>query len=643
MAAVLPSDVLGQDRVIARGGCEQVAYISNKGQWQGDYYFKGQADCAMVFLEAGSVRFGVFEDDAIRRAHSHTGIDQLNHPLQITGHGWRQRFLGCQPAIPQMTDTLADYRNYLIGSKDHHHRHVPVCTKVVYRDLWPGIDMLVHSNAGHYSYQFEVHPGADPSQIRWTYEGLTGWTVTDSLITLQTCLGPLYESELYGWQLEGGRLKEVPCSFASTTTEVFFSTGNYDHSLSLVIDPTLIAATFVGSLSTSIGQELWAYHAGHDAAGNIFLVSMPTEAVLDASIGAFDTSYAGIYDIGITKFNTDGTQRIWSTYLGGSASDIPANLVCNALGEPILLGQTFLGIENMPVAENGFDTTMGGFMDLFVLRLSVDGSQITGGTYLGGDLGEGGHFDLPEGLSWYSGGHGLALDTEGNVLVGASAVDVGMDYVPEYAFGGDNAKYMDAFVFKLGSELDSLHWCAQICSGYLEDPVVGGESIYDLDLTADGSIVITGSTNGTSMPFPEGGYDILAHGGIDGWLAILSADGQQLLAGTYLATDSTERVMMVDIGPDNHIWCTAVTAGAFPETTGVVSNAGSQTYVAKFDENLSALEICTRVGANDPLEYRFYIKGFLVDKCGRIFISGLGFDDSIERFDLTSDAFAVVG
>ncbi len=633
-----------EPRLYSTMNAERVVYVPNMGQWQGDEFFRAQANGALIYLDADGIRFAATDHNDVARIHHQLGVSSENEGLKLAGHVWGQRFLGCQPVVPAMLDTLSEYRNYLIGDKSHHRNFVPVCTRVVYRDLWPGIDLLVHSRAGQYSYQFEVHPGADPGQIRWTYEGLDGYEVKDSLITLQTSVGVFHETGLSAWQLGAGRIKPVACAFAGNSCEVSVVTEAYDLHSPLIIDPTLVAATYVGSLSTSVGQEHWGYHAGYDAAGNIYLVSMPTEDVLDATPGAFDSTFAGSNDIGITKFNQNGSQRLWCTYLGGSGDDRPRNLVVNATGEPILLGTTFAASENFPVGDNGFDTTIGGFMDQFVIRLSADGSQITAGTYLGGDFGEGGKFTLPNNLNFAASGNGLALDAEGNVLIGSSSSEVGMEnYLPRFVFGGENARFSDAFVFKLGSELDTLHWCAQICSGYQDEPILGVETVYDLDLMANGSIVLTGSTSGTSMPFPDGGYDTQPHMQIDGWLARLSADGQQLLAGTYLATDSADEVRMVDIGPDGHIWCTAVTNGTFPQTDGIVSNAGSQTYVAKFDPDLTSLEICTRIGANDPAEYLFLEKGFMVDDCGRIYVSGHGLVENLDSYDSTEDAFYNVG
>ena len=55
------------------------------------------------------------------------------------------------------------------------------------------------------------------------------------------------------------------------------------------------------------------------------------------SLGAYQMSYANSSglgtDIAITKYDTTGTQRIYSTYLGGSKDELPHSMVVNSADE----------------------------------------------------------------------------------------------------------------------------------------------------------------------------------------------------------------------------------------------------------------------------------------------------------------------
>ena len=52
-------------------------------------------------------------------------------------------------------------------------------------------------------------------------------------------------------------------------------------------------------------------------------------------------------DIAITKYNNTGTQRIYSTYLGGSFDELPHSMIVSDLGELYIFGTT--GSEDFPL------------------------------------------------------------------------------------------------------------------------------------------------------------------------------------------------------------------------------------------------------------------------------------------------------
>src|SRR5262245_37960115 len=75
-------------------------------------------------------------------------------------------------------DMQAGRANYLIGNDPSLWRtNVPLYGRVVYKDLYPGIDMVYSSHKRLLKSEFIVAPGADPSQIRIAYTGLESLTV----------------------------------------------------------------------------------------------------------------------------------------------------------------------------------------------------------------------------------------------------------------------------------------------------------------------------------------------------------------------------------------------------------------------------------------------------------------------------------
>ena len=74
---------------------------------------------------------------------------------------------------PEVTasDELPGKSNYLIGPDPRNwHRNVPQFSRVRYHGVYPGIDLVYYGRPGQLEYDFEIAPGADPSQVSWRVE-----------------------------------------------------------------------------------------------------------------------------------------------------------------------------------------------------------------------------------------------------------------------------------------------------------------------------------------------------------------------------------------------------------------------------------------------------------------------------------------
>ena len=64
--------------------------------------------------------------------------------------------------------------SYFRGKPEEWHTGLSTFQRIVYPDLWPGIDLAYYGAQGALKYEFIVHPGADPGQIRLAYRGVEG-------------------------------------------------------------------------------------------------------------------------------------------------------------------------------------------------------------------------------------------------------------------------------------------------------------------------------------------------------------------------------------------------------------------------------------------------------------------------------------
>src|ERR1700730_205274 len=94
----------------------------------------------------------------------------------------RMRSLGANvsPGVEGL-DLQEGKANYLIGNDPSNWQtDVPLFGRVVYKSLYPGIDMLYSSSTRRLKSEFVVAPGADPSRIQIAYVGVAGIRIDDA-------------------------------------------------------------------------------------------------------------------------------------------------------------------------------------------------------------------------------------------------------------------------------------------------------------------------------------------------------------------------------------------------------------------------------------------------------------------------------
>ena len=85
-------------------------------------------------------------------------------------------FVSANPDVrPVGEDRAAGVVSYFKGRPEDWRTGIATYSRIVYRELWPGIDLAYSGNVNELKYEFIVHPGADPGQIRLAYRGATAW------------------------------------------------------------------------------------------------------------------------------------------------------------------------------------------------------------------------------------------------------------------------------------------------------------------------------------------------------------------------------------------------------------------------------------------------------------------------------------
>jgi hypothetical protein len=527
---------------------------------------------------------------------------------------------------------------------------------VLYPSFYSGIDLKVYGQGAHVKYDFIVSPGADPGQIGFRYEGGDVQYLDNGDLVIKSHIVTIVEKKPVAWQYINGVRMKISCDFLIRGNVVSFQFAEgYDPCYELVIDPLLIFSTYSGSeadnwgSTATPGENGTLYSAGvtnHFIGNNVFSGNFP------ATAGAFQTTYGGLFDIGILKYDSAGTQLLYATYLGGFRTESAHSLVVNSQNDLVLLGTT--GSENFPTTPGAFDqsfngglstTPIGGISypfgsDIVVVRIREDGSAMLGSTFVGGSANDG--LNSEEGGLVRNYGDELRgdviTDEAGNIYL--SSVTSSADFPIHSAFqttyqGGDT----DAALVKLNPSLTAIEWGAFVGG-------TGTDASYSIKFDHAGNILIAGGTTSADFPVTDGTYQTVYAGSTDGWIAKIEADGSSILNATYTGTTSFDQIYFMDLNSDEEVYVYGQTSGNFPVTpAGVYNNPNSGQFVQKLSSDLSTLVFSTVFGSGKGIP-DISPTAFLVNDCKNLFMTGWGgainqdgWADNTAGMPVTSDAF----
>jgi hypothetical protein len=192
----------------------------------------------------------------------------------------------------------------------------------------------------------------------------------------------------------------------------------------------LVYSTYIGGCNWDYG-----YAIAVDESGNAYVTGYTFSNDYPVTPGAFQTTYKGWGappDVFVTKLNATGTALVYSTYIGGSDWDEGRAIAVDGSGNAYVTGWTLS--TDYDVTPGAFQTTRGGYRDVFVTKLNATGTALVYSTYIGGRGGEV--------------GSAIAVDGSGYAYVTGYTRSTYYDVTPG-AFQTTNGGLWDAFVTKV--------------------------------------------------------------------------------------------------------------------------------------------------------------------------------------------------
>jgi hypothetical protein len=503
------------------------------------------------------------------------------------------RLPGSAPAEPRALDPLPGKVNYLVGDDPSEWRtDIPTSARVRYPEVWPGIDLDWHGDGRRLEYAFRLAPGVDPAAIALRVGGARGLRVAaNGDLVIAVAGGTVRQRAPVAYQPKRGRRDPVPASFSVEGRRIGFSLGPHDPTRPLVIDPVLVYSTYLGGNSVDT-----ASHIAVDSTGAAYVTGQTFSTdfnQVNPIMGEDDPPGADAF---VSKLNPAGSALVYSTYLGGDASDGASGIAVDSAGAAYVAGQTdstnFCTGAGCSVEGDSVGT------DAFVAKLTPAGNALAYSTYLGGDGSDS--------------ASGIAIDSSGAAYVtgvtGSSDFCTGLGCSIE----GDSA-LDDAFISKLNPAGSAL-----VYSTYL-----GGDASdlgNGIAVDSAGAAYVTGQTD--SNDFCTGaGCSLESHSdGFDAFVSKLTPAGSGLAYSTYLGADEADFGFGIAVDSAGAAYVTGQTDSTDFDTVGPIEgdSALDDAFVSKLNPAGSGLAYSTYFGG-DASDIGTAIA---VDSAGAAYVTG---------------------
>ena len=551
-----------------------------------------------------------------------------------TQASFRMQFLGANVGAKPTGQTAYARWHSIRADKESLVESGEIFESVAYRDIFPGIDLVWRAGPEGLKSEYLVHAGSEPSIIRFQYDGETPRVESGTLV-IGDSRSQLREHEPYVYQEIGGVRVQVKAGYRILESGVVtFEIGEFDRSQPLTIDPDFDFSTVWGGsmfdsiTSVAIGPDGSVYACGWTESSDLpvrnayqpaishpldaFVMKMtPSNALVyatflggsgqdranaiavDSTGSAYVTGTTGSPDFPISanaaqkklkgysngfvvKLSADGSKLLYSTYLGGSGTDVATAIQLDATSIYIA-GST--SSDDFPI-RNGFQTGRAGLSDGFILRLDASTGSISYGSYLGGSADD----------------QILAMCvSNGKIYMTGSTKSA--DFPVLRPFQANLKGGQNAFVTVLDESSSSLVYSTFLggSSGTLPEQANG------IAVDSIGRAFIAGITPSLDFPVPPGWQPNLA-GASDGFVVRLSADGSTIDAGTYFGGSDFDNATALALDAEQHVYVVGYTSSwDFPVTQGSSTPAGTfNLFVSTFSPALDRLEFSTLWGGSGP-------------------------------------------
>ncbi len=659
LCLLLGSAVGAQAQTPSVAAAEHVAarylVVENVGQFAPEVRFVLTNGARRIWLTTDAIWLTVPDPAAADARSPRRWQGNLQQPVPRTGAALRFTFPGAAaPAALEPFGRVASRVSYLIGDDPARWQAaVPAWSGVRYRDLYPGVDLVIGGDAvGGVPWRFEARSAVALPQVSLKVEGaaavtagagqlrlalprhtvdigLPVWSLPERAGPAASAVAPQADAGAFVITPD---LRQQPAHATSADSAEIAAAGD------------LIYSSFLGGGGLDGG-----YGSATDYLGNVYVTGETASTNFPLVVGSYDLTYNNATDAFVAKFNAAGTALIYATYLGGSGLDLGGGIAVNG-GLAFVTGETWS--TDFPGAPGA-----AGQNDIFVASLNAAGSALRYAARLGGTgfdrsagiavdrtdayvVGSTTSADLPGATGCAANGASdmvvARFDAAGSRVyascVGGSDLDAGYAIAVrnEVAYVAGESWSNDIFPgVPLAGDNDMLV-AALLGDGTLSDITLVGGTLGDwasglaasVDDDGNGDLYLAGGTYSADFPLATGPGPAADES--DAAIVRVALLNFQPDFATYLGGSSDDAAYAIAVDTVRGLYVAGATASNdFPVTSGVYDTSQN----GDMDAFVARLQL---VGAPNPVTYATYLGGTredgaysaATDTGGHAFISG---------------------
>lgn len=346
----------------------------------------------------------------------------------------------------------------------------------------------------------------------------------------------------------------------------------------------LIYSTYLGGNAQESANALVVDGSGAAyVAGGTLSINFPVTAGVVQSTFQSIANDSGVVeaDAYITKISADGSNWVYSTYLGGRDGESVFDLALAAAGEVVAAGGT--KSVNFPVTTPNVRGVFGGFPeDGFVTRLSADGRALRYSSYFGGN-------------AWDS-VQAVAVDSANNIYL--AGVTASSDFpitsgAAQTRYGGGRS---DGFVAKINAAGDAVLYASYLGGGDVDQ-------VNGIALAADNGLLVAGETSSADFPLVRA-LQSSRLGAQDAFFARVNPAGTAFDWASYWGGSGDDTAGAAARGSAGRIYIAGTSASSdFPVFNGAQMQTGgnNDAFLLGLDDNSENADVyITSRDRNDP-------------------------------------------